>query len=600
MKQPRVSKRERKLHLSYELPHRIHSSLLYPISAPNGSTLIIYGHDRGLKALWRGGRRRCETPRASAPRTNGTQHTDVILIDDSDDEGHADEPVEDQFEKEEEELDPDCPYPSAIQDLDIRLDRSVLHVAAPPLQTSALTPAILKKVAVVAITSSDGSVRLLQIPLSPPSDEQKGQTLQDVSDSKIVLHPSGGIISDLSAKYLPIDNQPLTAPKRQQEDVEGHLLVAAASRALSIWSISVTADNLFVEDQRPTHKVQLANSLCKISFHPSTRSAQLLVGDRLGAARIYDPYAFRTPQKRPDSSGSATEPNPNLGDPGIWIMTYHTTFALPKDGSLPAALTRRKRLLDAKWVLGGKGILALLEDSQWGVWDVSGTSRPARLVEAFAIDGFLTSPSANEPVEPVRPKRGSSKLAPMTPNTRKSKSEQFYSGDSKSKLSEAVAKGGISVATNHPRSGQSDESVILWHNSDVYTIPSMQSFWQRSTTSGGIGSLYAPGISHVTELDPMHEIISSISLFATKSSSAGIGAMNTQRDLLVSTEYHIIVLQQLRAQTTARSLFQAAERPASRDQQMLDAGALDLAGMDRVLDGMAAGGGPARKVGFAT
>ncbi|KAK4497218.1 hypothetical protein PRZ48_011668 [Zasmidium cellare] len=597
---PRVSKRERKLHLSYELPHRIHCSLLYPITAPNGSTLVIYGHDRGLKVLWRGGRRRDETPRAPAPKTNGTQQTDVMLIDDSDDEGHKDDEEEDEEDGEEEELDPDCPYPSNLQEMDIHLDRSVLHVAAPSLQPSALTPAILKGKAVVAITSSDGATRLLQIPLAPPSDAQIGQTLQDISDSEIVLSASGSIVSDLATKFLPIDNQPLTAPKRHQEGVEGYLLVAAASRVLSIWSVSVTADSLFIEDQRPTHKVQLANALCNISFHPSTRSAQLLVADRLGAARIYDPYALRTQQKRPGSSGSTTEPTPSVGDPGHWIVTYHTSFATAKDGSLPSALTQRKRLLDAKWVLGGKGILALLDDSQWGVWDVCPTSKSARLVEAFAIDGYLTSPSANEPVEPVRPKRGSSKLAPMTPNTRKSKAEQFYSGESKSKATEAVAKGGISVAPNHPRSGQTDESVILWFNKDVYTIPSVQSFWQRSTTSGGIGSLYAPGISHITELDPMREIISSISLFAAGSSSAGIGAMNTQRDLLVSTEYHIIILQQLRPAIPSRSIFQAAERPVSNDQQMLDAGTLDLAGMDRVLDGMATGVPAGRKVGFAT
>lgn len=585
---------------SYELPHRIHCSLIYPITAPNGSSVIVYGHDRGLRILWRGGRRRDESRRAAAPKTNGTHQTDVILVDDSEDEQQRDQPEEDEFEDEEEELDPDCPYPSTIQNIDLELGRSVLHIAAPAVQASALTPAILKRIAVVAITSSDGAVRVLQIPLAPPSDAQTEQTMRSMSDSQIELNASGPIVSDLAIKFLPIENQPLTAPRRQQEGVEGHLLVAAASRALSFWSVSVTVNSLYIEDRTPSHKVQTATALCNISFHPSSRSAQLLVADRLGAVRIYDPYAFKTPQKRPDSSGSVVEPPRDLGDPGCWVMTFHTSFMPPKDASLPAALTRRKRLLDAKWVLGGKGVLALLEDSQWGIWDMSGVSRPARQVEAFAIDGYLTSPSANEPTEPTRPKRGSSKLAPMTPNTRKSKSEQFYSVELKSKTLETVAKGGVSVASNHPRSGQTDESAIMWYNSHVYTIPSVQSFWQRSATSGGIGSLYSPGVSHIAELDPMHEIISSISLFATKSSNAGIGAMNTQRDLLVSTEYHIIILQQLRPATPARSMFQAAERPASRDQHMLDSGHLDLAGMDRVLDGMATSVAPGRKVGFAS
>lgn len=585
---------------SYELPHRILSSLIYPITAPNGSSVIVYGHDRGLRILWRGGRRRDHTSKAAAPKTNGTRQTDVILIDDSDDERQRDQLEEDNFDEEEEELDPDCPYPSTIQDIDIGLDRSVLHIAAPAVQASALTPAILKRTAVVAVTSSDGAVRVLQIPLAPPSDAQKEQTMQGISDSQIELNALGPIVSDLAIKFMPIDNQPLTAPKLQQEGVEGYLLVAAASRALSFWSVSVTTHSMYVEDRKPSHKVQLANALNNISFHPSSRSAQLLVADRVGAVRIYDPYALKTQQKRPGSSGSVVEPTRDIGDPGNWIMTFHTSFAPPKDASLPAALIRRKRLLDAKWVLSGKGILALLEDSHWGIWDVSGVSKPARQVEAFAIDGYLTSPSANEPTEPTRPKRGSSKLAPMTPNTRKSKSEQFYSVELKSKTLETIAKGGVSVASHYPRSGQIDESVIMWYNSQVYTIPSVQSFWQRSTTSGGIGSLYSPGVSHIAELDPMHEIISSICLFAAKSSNAGIGAMNTQRDLLVSTEFHLVVLQQLRPATPASSLFQAAERPASRDQHMLDSGTLDLAGMDRMLNGMATSVAPGRKVGFAS
>lgn len=546
--------------------------------------------------LWRGGRRRKDA--SSAPKTNGTQQTDVILIDDDDNEA---QPKQYEFEDEEEELDPDCPYPDTVQDLDIYVDRNILHVAVPALQNSSLTPAILKTSAVIAMTSNDGASGLIQIPLVPPTDEEKDEIVKGMFESQIELSAGGPIASGLAIKFLPADNQPHTAPRRLQEGVEGHLLVASVSRALSIWSVAVTADSLFMEDQSPVNKAQLPSAQSHISFHPSTRSTQLLVADRLGAARIYDPYALKTPQRRPNSSGSSTEPIPNTSDPGKWVMTFHTSCPLPKDGSPPSALAHRKKILDAKWVLGGKGILALLDDSQWGIWDVSGSSRPGKSAEQFVIEGYLTAPSANEPSEPTRPKRGSSKLAPMTPNTRKSKTEQFYSGESKSKPSDAVAKGGVSVASNHQRSGQIDESAIMWYNGDVYSIPSMQSFWQRSTTSGGgMGSLYAPGVSHITELNPMHEIISSVSHFAAKSSRAGIGAMNTQRDLLVSTEYHMIILQQLRPPNPSRSLFQAAERPASRDQQMLDAGTLDLAGMDRVLDGMAASvATPARKVGFA-
>lgn len=148
-----------------------------------------------------------------------------------------------------------------------------------------------------------------------------------------------------------------------------------------------------------------------------------------------------------------------------------------------------------------------------------------------------------------------------------------------------------------------DESAILWYNAEVYSIPSLQAFWQRSTNgSGGLGSLYAPGLTHITDVNLGSEAITSISQFAPNTPSTTSGPMNTQRDLLVSAEYRFIILQALRPSTPAKSLFQQAltERPASRDQRMLDAGDLDIGGMDRMLDSMADGDTRLRKVGFAT
>ena len=75
--------------------------------------------------------------------------------------------------------------------------------------------------------------------------------------------------------------------------------------------------------------------------------------------------------------------------------------------------------------------------------------------------------------------------------------------------------------------------------------------------------------------------------------------MNSSRNLLVSAEHRFIVLQHLRPPILSRDLLQQPkERPVSRDQRMLDAGELDLGGMDRMLDSMA-GDGRTRRVGFA-
>ena len=333
---------------------------------------------------------------------------------------------------------------------------------------------------------------------------------------------------------------------------------------------------------------------CTPTFQSSPRSHQLLLGDRSSSVRIYDPFATISNQ-RPSSKDSTTAVA--AAPVGRWLMSYHTPFHSSKDGP---ALARRKKVLDAAWVRGGRAILALLDDGEWGIWDSAGPSQPGKSVEDFAIHGFLGSSSASEgPADAGKQRRSGSKLAPMTPNTRKTKAENLFSGTPKAPG--VAASGGISVDVMSTRSGLVDESVIMWFGSDIYSIASMQTFWQRSTTSNssGFGSLYAPGLTHITDINLMNENITSISQFATKSTITALGQINSQRDLLVSAEHRFVILQNLRPAVVAKDALQhASERPASRDQRMLDAGELDLGGVDRMLDSMA-GNGRTRKVGFA-
>ena len=79
--------------LRYELSHRIHGAQIYPVKAPNGSTIILYGHETGVGVIWRGGRplkAQVEAPTPKQPprkptRVNGN-YSDVVMIIDSDDE----------------------------------------------------------------------------------------------------------------------------------------------------------------------------------------------------------------------------------------------------------------------------------------------------------------------------------------------------------------------------------------------------------------------------------------------------------------------------------------------------------------------------------
>lgn len=579
---------------SYNLPHRIHAAHIYPVPAPNGSTLIIYGHERGVRVLWRGGRRRKVV--AQAVHTNGTSD------DEEDSTKQPEQPHDAQYEAVEE----------VIQHLNIDLGsedkpKGALRVAVPTIHPAAVPVKLLKTTAIVVVACTDGQIAVLSIPLSPPTDDEIEQLVPDIAESTIKLQQTGPIPADLTIKYLPSEQQPLSV--RREEDVDGHLLIASVSRALCVWSIAVEGDIILaIAKDKLLRRAALPAAGARVSFHPSSRHAQLLVTDVSGTARIYDPHGTPTPYIRPGSSDStfsnATIPQPT----GNWLMTYHAPYHSDKESQkVSVAFARRKSILAAKWALSGRAILVLLEAGEWGLWDL--VAPPAgKRVEDFAIRGFLDTARHTEAAEPLKQKRGISKLAPMTPNTRKTKAEQLFIGAPK--VPGVATRGGISITAKHARTGPADESAVLWYNSDIYSINSLQSFYQRSTTNNGggagFGSLYSPGLMHITDIKLHNEDITSISQFRSNTPGAANGHMNTPRDLLVSTERHAIILQSLPSKP-AKSLFQQrlAEPPAvDRDQQMLDAGDLDLNGMDRLLDSMAGGNpscpAPHRRVGFAT
>lgn len=499
---------------------------------------------------------------------------------------------DEDYDDDEDEQDPDCPYPNILQEVDVNLDAEVLRLAIPilPSSNSSRTIHALQSHGVVAVACGDGSQRVLQFPLAPPSDAAKKDFATSISKTQVSFPSSGSLCSAIAAKIIPSE----ILNERDEAGASSFLLVTAVTNKLHIYRFSIFNELTALNQEATQSTVPLPHRALGISFHPGTRSTQLLVPDVSGAVRIYDPFTPASSSARPSSAGSDSEFPAGL-QLGRWITALHTSFV-----SGPPGLAKRKRLLAAQWVLNGKAILVLLEDGEWGMWDITASPQAGKSIESFVLNGFLGASSTSDPAEPTKQRRGQSKLAPMTPNTRKAKAEVLFSGPAN--IPGVAATGGISVLGSSNRTGQVDESVAMWYNNDIYSIPSLQQFWQRSISSsggsGGFGSLYAPGLTHITDINLGNEQITSISQFATAATS--FGQMNTQRDLLVSAEHRLLVSQTLRPATPSRQLFQqAAERPAARDQRMLDAGELDLGGMDRMLDTMGQGDARPRRVGFA-
>nr|POE96946.1 nucleoporin nup37 [Quercus suber] len=605
MDDPRISRRERKLYLTYvpfllmshrcaeltnsitshELNHRVHCMQTCPTAAPNGSTLIIYGHERGLRLLWRGGRRPKQSDK-SQPNGTGQQHPVIMGVDD----GAVLPQEETVFEEEEDEVDPECPYPSIIQDIDVDLGAPVLELAVPPLPPLPYTPRLLRQNALVLVTCADGSTSVAVISLSPPPEDNKARFAPIIMPLESKTRPTR---KHVAAKMFGIDID-VSAPVRTREDGEfvcGTLLVATATDHVRLTRLDILEERIATARDSDVGRWCLPSSATGIEFHPSATSHNLLITDRSGTSRVFDPVGIPAGQRDYLSSAAASSGDSNSGR---WVMSFCAPYLIDKAG-----LTRRKQMLAARWALGGRAILVLLEDGEWGMWDVSGSTQHGKDFGQFVLRGFLGPTTSSESTSSQ--KKSSSKLASMTPNTRKTKADNLFAGPPK--RIGVAPHGGISIAISGNRGSQLDESVLIWHNSEVYTIQSLLTFWQRSTSSdgAGFGSLHSPGIVHMNDINLMSESITSLAQLAVKAGNASFGRMNSHRDFVLSTEHRIIISQNLVPSTNARTLFRQPDgksMPRDNDLKMLEHGDLDIGGMDRLLDSMANAETRPRKVGF--
>jgi hypothetical protein len=640
----------------------VHDATIYPVKAPNGSTIILYGQESGVSILWRGGRPLKKSapppkPPAKPAQVNGTSN-DAIMIIDSDD----DEPVklapkqaapQAEFEDEEEELDPDQPYPSVVQQVRLPLNAEVLHIAVPQIPiVSALRPAdtipaIFSTKMVFSVVCADSTMRVITLPLSPPSHAAKEKPLSAksyVGEDVVKVHGHQGIARGITMTWTS-RSEP-TARKEEPEDEmevdgaddtnatpgrrrrkqqgrsrsrprEGYgydLLVASHSSEigglLKIWRFELAEASLNIAHPIAPYKtLTLRKPATRIAFstaqYPKRRHSQLLVTDSTGSARIYDLFASTSRTRRTSGSHAA---------PGAFVATFRSTFEPVKSTAhTPAILATRKAIIDAAWTSDGNHILALLADGEWGVWDVdrSGPS-PSTDPSAFSLHGFVgTTEKEGYTGATSSPKRsGRSLLAPMTPNTRRRKEENLFQGAPSSSL--VAGRGGISVASLLSSSGAaSEDSVIIWYGSDVYRIADLAKFWARTASASSGSSLPGPGLAQIQDVTLLGEDVTSISQFDTTLKAS---QMAIPRDTLISAEHRLVITANtsspLGRDFNARFAQEQAEDMAVRetDQALLAHRELDLGGMERMLDDMEGSGtvsksltlGNPRKVLFAS
>ncbi|KAJ5566327.1 hypothetical protein N7535_007965 [Penicillium sp. DV-2018c] len=624
---PLVRERQDGLQISYPLPHRIHAAKGYPLRAPNGSSIIVYGYDTGLKVVWRGGRRFAEFKSSGPqvkPKAAETNGDDSVMIIDSDEEEEPvpvqEEPVV-EFDMEESEVDPAAPYEEILRQIDIPLGCRVLDVAVPRVLPEEARspldpfPPVLRSLIVASVVCSDLSTRVVTLPLAPPHPAQKDPKSWGIQ----TLTVNGAI----THQDIP-RNVAMTFTCREHDDEQDHrksrgrngnfgkwdLLVATHSAegcgALLLHRIPIHEESSFrlVEEDIISQRRLLPAPAQTIAFNPSTwpsvRHASLLVAFHQGCVKIYSCFSVKA-SKSARRASLPQEDYEAIDTEGRWLISLYPGFEQGPNG-----LPRRKPIIDADWVLGGRAVMVLLEDGEWGVWDIEGSGPGAPKgplhrqtsvqgvtggsLTTYAVCGRIMTPLSSTNSETEQ----RSRFAPMTPSTRRVREDGLLKGSMTT--ASPSHRGQISVLQTNPSSDiLPDESILLRHGRQSAVIPSLLSLWRNAVKSTGtFDSSNRCRVSPFQDVNLMGQNFQAIAHLPAPTRRSR-QAEQQSFDVLVAAEHQISIL--------AAKLTESAEEPqptvkkeetSEHDQLMLRRGELDVEGMGRLLNGMASANVPMR------
>ncbi|CAI7667523.1 unnamed protein product [Penicillium manginii] len=634
---PLARSREDGLQLSYRLPHRVHAVKAYPIRARNGSSIIIYGYETGLKVIWRGGRQFSELKRpepSAQDKSTGNNGGDSVMIIDSDEEdapevSTSQEKPSYDFSSEESEVDPAFPFEAILRQIDIPLGSRVLDIAVPGVQPEEARspldpfPPMVKNMIVVAAVCSDLSTRVIALPLTPPHPEQTDMTGWNVQSFTVnggVTHQDipRGVSLAFTCRELEEEHDRRKSRSRTTGSGEWDLLVAThsaeGSGALLLNRIPIREDSSsndvqhrIIEEDIVTQRRALPSPAQKITFNPSSypsaRHSNLLVAFHSGCVKIYSCFSAPKSSKSSCRSSSANEDYESIDTDGRWLISLYPGFE-----HVSAGIPRRKTIIDANWVLGGRAVMVLLGDGEWGVWDIEGAG-PGTMkgplhrqssvqgvtggsLTTYAVSGRIVAPPSNtqSDAEQQRPR-----FAPMTPSTKRVREDTLLKGSITA--ASPSLRGEISVwQITSSQEGLPDESILLRHGNYSAAIPSLISLWRNAVrASGTFDASNRCRVTPFPDVNLMGENFQAIGHLPAPARLSRAADRQTF-DVLVAAEHQIMILAPRLVESDESTAAQAAKQEvaAESDQMMLQRGELDVEGMGRLLNGMASGAGSLR------
>lgn len=551
------------------------------------------------------------------------------MIIDSDEDDEPENPPAPEiptfdFSAEENEVDPASPFEDILRQVDIPFGSRVLDLAIPRVQPEESRspldpfPPIVKNTIVVSAVCSDLSTRIVTLPLTPPHPTQtdpKSWDIQTVTIDGGVTHQDIPRGVSLAFTCQEIEEEQDRRKSRSRVGGSGRwdLLVAThsaeGSGVLLLHRIPIREESTgvyrLVEEDLVSQRRLLPSPAQTIAFnpstYPSTRHSHLLVAFSSGCVKVYSCISAPKAPRSGRRGSIASEEGETIDFEGRWLISLYPGFEKGSTG-----LPRRKTIIDSDWVLGGRAIMVLLVNGEWGVWDIEGAGpgttkgplhRQASVqgvtggsLTAYAVSGRITTAPSNSRAETEQPR-----FAPMTPSTKRMREDTLLKGSMTA--ARPSFRGQISVfQTNSSQDLLPDESILLRHGSQSAVIPSLLSLWRNAVRSSG--TLEASNRCRVTPFQDVNlmgqnfQAISHLPAPVRRSRAA-----DRAFDVLVAAEHQIMIL--------APRLVESEEDPAAAngvkkemtvedDQLMLQRGELGVDGMDRLLEGMTSGGGNLR------
>ena len=567
-------------------------------------------------------------------KVDGSAKDDAMVIDLSDDD---DEPTQSDavtnraaFEQEEDEVDPSHPYHDILRTIDIPLGSASLCLAEPHLPADlsdpSASPGILRDYAVLAVGCADLSIRLVAFPLLPPAVGLSDPAKLGIQIIRLISPGSHqDLITSIALTYTAeIDDA--TGDTEDQSSKWSFLVASTSctgSGLLLVHQIPVGGNRLSSEkeDMVPIRRQHLRLPLisAKVAFNTSLYPAErhstlLIILPDASCVKVYQ--VFRQPpfnRSRRGSMGTTDSASSTRSTPGLGANNGRFLITLLPEFSLSTAQDpnqRRKSVLDAKWILGGRAIIVLLQGGEWGVWDleaagpVSSTSSQ-NLIKGqgnvsgivggswtkFAIKGNLPS-ITNVSKSAKSGPTSATGLVPATPHTRKVQAQGLFQG-SKEVTRSADAPQSGSISTTPSNETRNDESIIINYGTQNIYILSILSYWKSEATSKSAFAASSSGSLVLPSLRTGGEVIGSISFLPqfSKQQSALFGARTSPNFLAHTPTRLILFVSPLVESSEDAEPSTELTRPLplnleNTDQSLLQHGDLDVDGMDRILEGM--------------